>query len=149
MTRLTAIWKELTVALLLTLTACAPMMTEPTTVDKPQLTYTVGDCNKDIPLEQLDDWAEIDITVEGGEIQLDHNLAYVCCAELEVKMEREDKLIKLIETNVGDYCECMCGYEIEAEIANLPPGRYTVQVWGVKYQDLEVPNLLGETEVKL
>lgn len=135
--------------LILILTACAPMVTEPTMVDKPQLTYTVGDCNEDIPWEQLDNWAEIDITVEGGEIRLDHNLAYVCCAELDVEMEREDKLIKLIETNVGDYCECMCGYEIEARVTGLPSGHYTVQVWGVKYHDLEAPNLLGETEVEL
>jgi hypothetical protein len=147
MTRINVPSRKLIVVLLLILTACASPA-KPTT-EKPQLIYTVDECNEDIPLDQLDDWAEIDITVKGGEIRIHHNLAYVCCAEINVDMEKESKVIKLVETNVGDYCECMCGYEIEAKIAGLPPGHYIVQVWGVKYQDLEKPNLLGDAQIDL
>lgn len=141
--------EKLIIIVFLILTACTSITVEAPTVQEPRLTYTIGDCDEDISLDRLDSWAEITIAVEKGKVRLHHNLAYVCCADLSLKMEREANTIKIIEINKGDYCECMCGYEIEARILGLPAGHYTVQIWGVKYQNLETPKLLKQAEIDI
>jgi len=137
------------IAVLLALAACGPATSEPSVTAGLQITYTVGECNQDIPMDQLAVWAKVDITAKDGAVQIRQNLAYVCCAEIEIKVEQEGNVVKVIETNEGDLCECMCGYEVNAEIAGLPPGRYTIQVWGVEYEDVHSLELLGEEEIEL
>jgi hypothetical protein len=149
MNRSPSFLKKFIIIVFLILTACTSMLTKSPTTGELRLNYTIGDCNEDIPLDRLDSWAEITIAVEKGKVRLHHNLAYVCCADLFLKMEREGNTIKIIEINKGDYCECMCGYEIEASILGLPDGHYTVQIWGVEYQNLETPELLKQTEIDI
>ena len=70
-------------------------------------------------------------------------------AETHVEMQREGGVVKLIETNEGEICRCMCGYALEMENTGLPAGRYTVQVWGIQYDDVHPLELLGEATVDL
>jgi hypothetical protein len=131
------------------LVGCVPGGTEGPLTGEPQLSYEVSECNQDIGVDQLADWAKVDIAVQGDAVEIDQNLAYVCCAEVEIDVEQEEDIVKVIEKNTGDMCRCMCGYEVTARISDLPSGRYTIQVWGVAYRDLESPELLGEEEVEL
>jgi hypothetical protein len=76
-------------------------------------------------------------------------LTYVCCAELELTLEREGSTIRIVERNVGEICRCMCEYLVEGEVTGLDPGTYEVQVWGVEYEDVHSLELLYETQVSL
>ena len=114
-----------------------------------RLEYSVGECDEGIPFEQLSDWASLQFIGNEGSILVFQNIAYTCCADIHVTMEREGALIKLVETNEGEVCRCMCGYEARLMVKGLPPGIYHVQVWGIQHPDAEPLELLGEAEVKL
>jgi len=115
----------------------------------PKLTYTVGECRQDISPDKLKSWAKVEISAAGGVVKVTQNIDYVCCAKIEAQIEAEGPVIKIVETNVGQVCRCMCGYELQAKIAGLPTGTYTIQVWGVQYQDAHPLEQLGEAEIKL
>jgi len=137
------------IAVLSVFAACTSAIVETPTIARPQFSYTVSECDQDIPVDQLTAWARVDITAREGTVQIRQNLDYVCCAEIVLAMKQEENVIKIIETNKGDICKCMCGYKVSAEITGLPAGRYTIQVWGVEYQDVHAPELLGEKEIDL
>jgi hypothetical protein len=80
---------------------------------------------------------------------VEQNLSYVCCAELEIAAGRSGDVIKLIETNVGEVCRCVCGYPVTARLTNLPTGTYTVEVWGVQHLDIHPLELLGSSQVQI
>jgi hypothetical protein len=66
-------------------------------------------------------------------VHVEHRLTYVCCAELVLTVEQEGNSIRLLESNVGEICRCLCDYDVEADVLGLEQGVYDVQVWGVKY----------------
>jgi len=135
--------------IVLLLAGCArPATVRPLAVN-PQLTYTVGECRQDITPDKLKDWAKVDIAVADGAVKVTQNINYVCCAKIDAQIQVEGQVIKIVETNVGQVCRCMCGYELQADIAGLPAGTYTVQVWGVQYEDQHPLERPGEAEVKL
>jgi len=109
----------------------------------------VGTCDQSIRVEDLDEWAGVTVTVQDGTIHIEQNLSYVCCAELAVSAGREGNTIKVIETNVGEMCRCMCGYPLTIDLAGLGDGAYTVQVWGVQYFDASPLELLGSAALTL
>jgi YVTN family beta-propeller protein len=82
----------------------------------------------------------IDIWVEGRDIVMAHHDAvYNCCAQMVVYLEDQRPLLKLIEQEeygVDEPCRCQCTYELAARIANLPLGKYIVQVWNGAAQQL-------------
>ena len=133
----------------LLLAGCARPATVGPLAVSPELTYTVGECRQDITADKLKDWAKVEIVAADGVIKVTQNIDYVCCAVVEAQLEVEGQVIKLVETNVGEVCRCMCGYELQAEITGLPAGAYTVEVWGVQYQDVHPLQKLGEAEIKL
>ena len=114
----------------------------------PELTYTVSPCQEGIGPGELAAWARVDAQAEAGAIHVTQNLSYVCCARVELSLERSGNLLKLVETNTGEMCRCMCGYVVDAQIKGLPSGSYTVQVWGVRFEDMQ-PELLSEVAVTL
>jgi len=125
---------------LLLLTACvSPGLT---------LQYQIGGCQgEDTSRSRADN--RVEITVQDGAVHLSQDVSYVCCASITLKVEREDNLIKVVETNEGEICRCMCGYQITAKVGGLPSGTYRVQVWGIQYQDVHPLELLGEATVNL
>jgi hypothetical protein len=76
-------------------------------------------------------------------------LTYVCCAELVLTTTQEGSTIRLLEKNTGEICRCVCDYEVEADITGLSPGVYQVEVWGVEYEDVHIPELLGQATIEL
>lgn len=112
-------------------------------------TVAVGQCDQSIRVEDLDEWAGVVVTVQDGTIHIEQNLSYVCCAVLAVSAGREGNTIKVIETNVGEMCRCMCGYPLTIDLAGLPDGAYTVEVWGVQYFDASPLELLGSAALTI
>ncbi len=113
------------------------------------LTADVGPCDETIPSDTLGEWAGVEITVQEGAIHVEQNLSYVCCAELALAAGRDGVAIKVVETNVGQVCRCMCGYLVTADLTGLDPGTYTVEVWGVQHFDVHPLELLGSGEVTI
>ncbi len=124
------------------LTGCTPV-TPPPSTPHPRLTYTVSPCHKNAFLAQPNAWEHVSITKEGESIHIYHKLPYVCCAEIDVRLEQQDRVLKIVERNVGDVCRCMCGYEVDIRVTGLPAGTYTIQVWGVEYPQTGPSTLRG------
>lgn len=134
--------------LLSVLTACAPLTPTPQP-PTPHLTYEVSGCAKGFALDRIQEWEGTETTVEGGAVVIHDRVAYVCCATLTVKMQQEDKVIKVAERNVGEVCRCMCGYVVNARITNLPAGTYVVQVWGIEHEQTGPAELRAQTRVTI
>jgi len=115
----------------------------------PAFSYSVGGCEEELESTRSIGGAEVEITVEDGTIHVQQQLTYVCCAELKLTVEREGNTLKVVEANVREICRCICEYKVQAEIADLDPGTYEVQIWGVQYEDLHPLELLGEATVTL
>jgi hypothetical protein len=116
---------------------------------RPALEYTVGGCSEESDTTRAATGGEVQIAGQGDTIHVAHKLTYVCCAELVLTMAQEDSTIRLLEKNTGEICRCMCDYEVEADITGLSPGVYEVEVWGVEYEDVHTPELLGQATVTL
>jgi hypothetical protein len=123
---------------------CADPATPP-----PALEYDVGGCAEESETTRGGMTGEVEISSSADVIHLDQELTYVCCAELVLTLELEGNTLRVIETNVGEICRCVCEYSIEAEVSGLGPGEYDVGVWGVQYGDLHTPELLGKARVTL
>ena len=117
--------------------------------ESPALIYTVGGCVEEADAVRAATAGDVLIVGEGGAIHMEHRLTYVCCAELVLTVEQEGNTIRLVESNVGEICRCLCAYDVEADVSGLEPGVYDVQVWGVEYQDVHAPELLGQASIAL
>jgi hypothetical protein len=115
----------------------------------PKLEYTVGGCTGESEASRGGVTSEVEITGGADSIHLEQRLTYVCCAELELSLERDGNTLRVTETNVGEICRCLCEYSIVADVTGLDPGEYEVEVWGVEYEDLHTPELLEEAQVML
>jgi len=120
-----------------------------TSAETHSLSASVGPCDETIPPDTLDGWAGVEAIVQDGAIHVEQNLSYVCCAELALTAGRDGAVIKVVETNVGEVCRCMCGYQVTADLTGLSPGTYTVEVWGVQHFDVHPLELLGSAEVTI
>ena len=74
------------------------------------------------------------IEIVGNQIIYSRALNHLCCRKAEIEKETEYSIINIYEVWSGVGCKCMCFSEIEAKLENVPPGRYTVNVYekGVK-----------------
>ncbi|MGC8875183.1 MAG: hypothetical protein ACP5SI_12160 [Chloroflexia bacterium] len=113
----------------------------------PRLSYTVGPCEEQAPAAERQN--HVEISSRGSELYIEQDVAYVCCARIALHLERAGDLLKVIETNEGEVCRCMCAYHVSARVHGLAPGRYRVQVWGIRYRDVHPLELLGEETVQL
>jgi len=117
--------------------------------EPPSLSFSVGACDQSITPDSAPEWEDIEITLQDGAVHLKQNLSYVCCAEIEVAVGQDGDVIRVIETNVGEVCRCMCGYPITVRLSDLPVGTYAVEVWGVQFFDAHALELLGSAEVAI
>lgn len=115
----------------------------------PELIYTVGGCAEATTAARAATDADVLIEGEGSTIHVEHRLTYVCCAELVLTVEQEGNRIRIVESNAGEICRCLCDYDVEADVSGLEPGIYDVQLWGVEYQDVHAPELLGQASIAL
>jgi hypothetical protein len=114
-----------------------------------ELVYTVGGCQEEQETSRAAAGDGLQIVVRGEAIHVGHRLSYVCCAELSLSMEQDGNTIRVVERNVGEMCRCVCEYDVEADINGLGSGVYQVEVWGVEYEDVHTPELLGQASVQL
>ena len=113
------------------------------------LAYSVSGCAEESDLTRATDLGEVRIVSRGGAIHVEQRLNYVCCADIVVTLEQDENTVRLVERNAGEICRCLCEYDLEAEISGLGPGVYEVEVWGVEYQDVYTPELLGHATITL
>ncbi|VVB65371.1 Uncharacterised protein [Candidatus Gugararchaeum adminiculabundum] len=132
------------------LTASSTVNAAATGAGDPQITYSVGGCQKDKALGNFG--AAPEISVELASIKVFHNLGSSCCADIRlewnVTIEEGKKVVNIHEVNTGDVCKCMCNYEVNSSVGPFYPSDYLVRVYGVKYGD-SAPALLAEKEVRL
>ena len=133
--------------------ALAVLLTAPLLIKsgspQPTLSYEVGGCldrsqgeitrGQHLP-------SEVEVSVGDSSVKLLHHLRYVCCAEIRVELEYvggsgDEKVIRVLEENVGDFCRCICDYDVALKISNLQPGKYRVEIYGVKYEDMPIEKL--------
>jgi len=68
-----------------------------------------------------------------GTLQIQHlNAGFNCCpSEMDVAVEREDALIRIIESEYFDEsggCDCLCLFDLQFDIGDVAPGDYTITV---------------------
>jgi|GEM_PF-2651629 len=119
-----------------------PVIGRPPT--KPKLEYMESGCSRNQKVRE-----GITISPSRSSVSIKHNVMYTCCANITLSLEQEDSTLKVIETNTGDVCRCLCTYEINAKIINLLPGEYNVEVYGIKYRDVHPLELKGSRRVSV
>ncbi len=100
-----------------------------------KLSYNVSECEH-VTFESMG--KKIDVSIENKTVRIHQDLPYVCCANITVELKEKNNTLQIIENNIGGICKCMCMYYVEAEIANLKPGKYELEIYGVKEEN--VPN---------
>lgn len=139
----------LTVLLLAILViACKPIAapTHPGQQDV-KLDYSVSGCDtKDGGTTRGPPAQLVDVDVAGNNVKLVHHLSYVCCAKVKVYLEgiettSDETRIMISEKNDGEMCRCMCDYDVDINLGPLAKGKYTVQIFGVVYEDVPTEKL--------
>ncbi len=118
---------------------------------RPGLTYETGACDQSVVPEDLQTWAGADMEPVAGGFRFTHRVSYVCCADVVPALGWDSTetpgTLRVVETNLGEVCRCMCGYELTGEVGGLEPGSYTVEFWGVQKYDVHPLELLASVEV--
>ena len=79
---------------------------------------------------------QIQLTVEGNTLHVLHtNATYNCCPDdILISLTVEGSLLRLTEEELDQQCYCICCYDVEATVVELPPGEYTVEFCWYDYQ---------------
>jgi hypothetical protein len=117
----------------------------------PTLTYEIGECDESLMGEALNAWAGAVITPTTNGFDFVHRIAYNCCANIVASLghDPETNALRLVETNRGGVCRCMCGYEMTGSVTDLQAGRYTVEFWGVQKPGMHALEQLAGTELSI
>ncbi len=102
---------------------------------RPPLTFTVTPCDQNAASTAAGGAFQAD--VKDGRILVTQAIPYVCRADIKVALgwDGDARTLKLIESNLGEVCRCLCTYPMQAEIGPLPAGSYRLEVWGVQKLD--------------
>jgi len=117
---------------------------------RPALTFKVTPCDQNAGVPASGGSLQAD--VKDGQLLVTQTIAYVCCADIQVSLgwDGETRTLKLIESNAGEVCRCMCAYPMQAVIGPLPAGTYRLEAWGVQKLDAGHPlDLLHSLEVQV
>ncbi|GEM_PF-5004904 len=64
-----------------------------------------------------------------GTLLLTHvNATFNCCPETETHISVEGNTITITEVEISGICYCICLYDLDFQIVNLPAGEYTINV---------------------
>ncbi|MBU8934525.1 MAG: hypothetical protein KOO62_11025 [candidate division Zixibacteria bacterium] len=67
-----------------------------------------------------------------GTLLLTHyNAGFNCCTDLAADINISNNVITITETESGDYCHCLCLYDVDYAVNDLPAGEYTVKFVGL------------------
>lgn len=74
-------------------------------------------------------------------IFVDHlNATRNCCSTMTVDVAAEDFVVDFVEGETGEFCNCICCFNLDYEAHGFATGHYVVRVW---FQG----ELVGEAEV--
>jgi hypothetical protein len=97
--------------------------------------YTNAGCYYNVDATCVDDDA-IEVTVSPATVRVTHqNATYIWAKEIEVSFSIDGSTLKLTERVVDPFTEAFCCYSVEATVAALPRGPYTIEYC---WQDYEV-----------
>jgi hypothetical protein len=74
-----------------------------------------------------DVWVEV---VDWGVLVHHDEALFNCCPTIEVEVVQSGSIIDILETEVLGACYCVCCLALTHVLNGLPPGTYTVRVWG-------------------
>jgi len=103
--------------------------------------------DESVSRDEWDGWKGVEVAVRDGTVHFEQNLVYPCRAELALTAGRDGAVVKVMEANIGGVSRRTCLYLVTADLPGLPPGSYTVEVWGVQYFDMYPLEMLGSAEV--
>jgi hypothetical protein len=106
-------------------------------------------CEEKVEPKDYDSWAGVEIKPMDDGFHFTHRIPYVCCAKVIFSAggTAADGVIRIVETNVGEICRCMCPYVVEGEVHGLPSGTYTVEFWGIQKLPAHELTLQASTKV--
>jgi len=103
-----------------------------------KLTYQTGKCDQDrFKRSSSSSVSELDYEVVNNSLKVNQQLNYVCCADIKLRKELSGNQIKIFERNEGGVCKCMCTYPVSFKLGGLSPGNYTLQIYGVYYEEYD------------
>lgn len=82
-----------------------------------------------------------------GSMTIIQNQSYVCCANITVRMEDDGRTIRIYEDNIGQMCRCICPFSARMMLNNIS-GYGNVEVYGIRYQDVQGYQLLFNTTIE-
>ena len=86
----------------------------------------VGETRADTPSDE--DCMEYQYDGEGF-LSIRHiNAGFNCCPEIAPEISIEGNVITIDEIEIEGLCDCLCLFDLDYEINNLPPGVYTIHV---------------------
>ena len=65
-----------------------------------------------------------------------------CCSTLTVDMEVAESIVDFYEGETGEFCFCMCCFNVSYDASGFEAGHYTVRVW-----NFDGSELYGEVDV--
>jgi hypothetical protein len=81
------------------------------------------------------------VTSSADTILVDHmNATKNCCSTLTVDVTSEDFVVDFVEGDAGDFCTCVCCFNLNYDANGFAAGHYLVRVW-------YLGELIGQGEV--
>jgi hypothetical protein len=70
------------------------------------------------------------VSASSDTIFVQHDQAEMnCCTNLVVDIEQDGFTVDFLESETGDFCLCLCCFDIDYEGHGFVPGHYLVRVW--------------------
>jgi len=124
---------------------CSDSPTDPDVLDATGSLVSHGECKYSETSSAMDGIPQnndcIVFDYDGiGTLNLLHvNSAFNCCTELQAAISIGENIITIEEAETGEICRCICLYDVEYLVENLPPGAYQLTVTGCWLPEGEEP----------
>ncbi len=77
---------------------------------------------------------------EEGTLSLAHfGAGFNCCTDLSAEITFNDSLILIDENESGEFCFCLCLYDVDYELENITQGIYTIRFMEPYANDEDIP----------
>ncbi len=132
---------------------------------RPQFNYQFGGCESELlfsPPSRLLSCATamtpprsspptLELETAPGYFRFRYRFEYTCCADWVIpEVWRPGNVVAIAPQNFGNSCRCVCEYELEGRLENLPPGSYRLQFYAPQEsEETDAPVLLWERLVEV
>ncbi len=106
-------------------------------------------CDEGVEPSAYNTWKGVDIRPLEDGFSFVHRVPYVCCSNVIFATGGNPSrgVIRVIETNIGEVCRCMCPVVVAGEVHGLSPKPYTVEFWGIQKEPAHHLELLEMVEI--